>query len=258
MSQPARQGLSLLISNEDASRAKDRDARELNIMGARGVADVVRVGRGDVVRDERAEQFYATGPDAERVTLLVRGSTEQVADEIERSVTDTLHAVSRTLSDGLVLPGSGATEIELARRIRANADGVAGREQLAVDAFADALEVVPRLLAENTGLDPIDVMAELRAAHADGEAGRRLDVFGDEIVDAFDAGVIESLHAKRTGFSSATEVATLILNIDDVISAGDLTTQAEVDEEDLAGLEEDFDTADMGGGMIDLDDWMDK
>lgn len=215
------------------------------------------LGRGDIVRDERAEQFYVSAPGAERVTLLVRGSTEQAADEIERSVTDALYAVARTLSDGLVLPGGGATEIELARRIRANADAVATREQLAIDAFADALELIPRLLAENAGLDPIDVITELRAAHADGEAAAGIDVFDDEVVDAFEAGIVESLHAKRTGFSSATEVATLILNVDDVISAGDLTTQAEVDEEDMGGPEYDFDTPDMGG-MIDPDDWMGK
>lgn len=214
------------------------------------------LGHGRVVHDDSAEAFYVTAPGADRVTLLIRGSTEQVADEIERSVTDALHTVARTLSDGLILPGGGATEIELARRIRENADGVDGRQQLGVEAFADALEIVPRLLAENAGLDPIDALTELRAAHAGGEVAAGLDVFEDEVVDAFDAGILESLHAKQTGFVSATEVSTLILNIDDVISAGDLTTEAEVDEEELGGPEFDYDTPDMGG-MVDPDEWMD-
>lgn len=215
------------------------------------------LGHGHIVHDDSAGAFYVTAPGTDRVTLLIRGSTEQVADEIERSVTDALHTVARTLSDGLVLPGGGATEMELARRIRANADGIESRQQLGVEAFADALEVVPRLLAENAGLDPIDVLTELRAAHADGEVAAGVDIFEDEVVDAFDAGILESLHAKQTGFVSATEVSTLILNIDDVISAGDLTTEAEVDEEDLGGPEFDYDTPDMGG-MVDPDEWMDK
>ncbi|WP_136602782.1 thermosome subunit alpha [Salinigranum halophilum] len=215
------------------------------------------LGRGSVVRDDQAEAFYVTAPGATRVTLLVRGSIKQVADEMERSITDALHAVAQTLSDGRVLPGGGATEIELARRIRTKASGVEGREQLAVEAFADALEVVPRLLAENAGCDPIDALVSLRAAHAEGRTSAALDVLTNDVVDAFDAGIVESLHAKETGYVSATEVSALILNIDDVMSAGDLTTQAEVDEEDLGGPEFDYDTPDMGG-LIDADDWLDQ
>jgi chaperonin GroEL (HSP60 family) len=215
------------------------------------------IGRGTLVHDERVEQFYVTGADPSRVTILVRGSTEQMADEIERSITDAIHAVSQTLSDERVLPGGGATEVELARRIRAKKDSVAGREQLGVEAFTSALEVVPRLLARNAGLDPIDVLTELRTTHDAGGAAAGLNVHKNEVVDAFDAGIIESLHAKQTGFISATEVATLILNIDDAISSGDLTTEAEVDEEDLGGPEFDCDTADMGG-MVDSGDWMGK
>lgn len=215
------------------------------------------VGHGTVVRDERAEQFYVTGSNSSRVTILVRGSTEQIADEVERTITDALHTVSQTLCDGRVLPGGGATEVELAQRIRTKADSVGGREQLSIKSFAAALEVVPYLLAHNAGLDPIDVLTELRTTHDAGDVAAGLNVHENEVVDAIDAGIVESLHAKRTGFTSATEVATLILNIDDVISSGDLTTEAEVDEEDLGGPEFDYDTADMGG-MVDPEDWMDK
>jgi thermosome len=176
--------------------------------------------------------FYieGTGEESHGVTLLLRGSTEHVVDELERGIGDALEVVAQTVSDGRVLAGGGAVEVEVARRVREYADSVSGREQLAVEAFADALELVPRVLAENAGLDSIDTLVDLRSAHDDGDETAGLDVFTGEIVDTFDAGVVESAHAKRQAISSATEAANLVLKIDDIIAAGDLSTEGEEDE----------------------------
>ena len=163
--------------------------------------------------------FVSGGDAAEFVTIILRGGTEGAVDEIERAVDDSIHAVRVALESGLVLPGGSAPEVELALAIRDYAESVGGREQLAVEAFADALEVVPRTLAENAGLDPIDALVELRSRHDDGDDGAGLDVVTGEIIDMYDEGVVEPLPVKRQAIESATEAAVMILRIDDVISA---------------------------------------
>jgi thermosome len=168
----------------------------------------------------QAGQFFVEGEDAHTHTLLLCGSTEHVVDEFERGVNDALNVVSQAISTGRVLAGGGAPEVELAARVRDYADGVGGREQLAVEAFADAIEVVPRTLAENAGLDSIDTLVDLRSAHDDGEIRAGLDVFDGEIVDTYDAGVIEPATVKRQAISAAVEAASLILKIDDIITGG--------------------------------------
>jgi len=115
-------------------------------------------------------------------------------------------------------------EVEVARRLRDYADSVEGREQLAVESFADALELVPRTLAENAGLDSIDALVDLRAAHEEGDVSAGLNVFTGDVVDTLDAGVVEPAHAKTQAVSSAAEAANLVLKIDDIIAAGDLST----------------------------------
>ena len=196
------------------------------------------------------ELFYVegTGERTHGVTLLLRGSTEHVVDELERGIGDALEVVAQTVSDGRVLAGGGAIEIEVARRVREYADSVSGREQLAVESFADALELVPRVLAENAGLDSIDTLVDLRAAHDDGDETAGLNVFTGDVVDTFEAGVVESAHAKQQAISSATEAANLVLKIDDIIAAGDLSTEGEEDEGTggpggMGGM------GGMGGGM---------
>jgi thermosome len=190
------------------------------------------LGSGTVTRDEAEGLFYieGTGDVSHGVTLLLRGSTEHVVDELERGVEDALDVVSDTIISGQVLPGGGAPEVELARRLRDYADGVSGREQLAVEAFADSLELVPRVLAENAGLDSIDTLVDLRAAHEDGDLRAGLDVSTGDVEDTFEAGVVEPAHVKRQAMASATEAATLVLKIDDIISAGDLSTESDADE----------------------------
>jgi len=181
------------------------------------------LGRGSVHWQEASETFriQGTGDDTHGVTIVLRGSTQQVVDETERGVTDALDVVATAAGDGRVVAGAGATEVELARRLRDHADGVEGREQLAVEAFADALELVPRTLATNAGLDGIDALVDLRAAHDDGDLYAGLDVFSGEVVDSYEAGVVEPATAKQQAVVSAAEAANLILKIDDVLEAGE-------------------------------------
>ncbi len=164
--------------------------------------------------------FVEGGAAAETVTVFVRGGTEHVVDELERAITDALDVVATALESGEVVPGAGATEIAIADKIRSEAAGIEGRKQLAVTAFADALDVVPRTLAANTGQDPIDALVDLRAAHeSEGRAG--LITSGEEvtIADPFEYGVVDPADVKREAIESATEAATMIVRIDDVIAA---------------------------------------
>lgn len=153
------------------------------------------------------------------VTVLVRGGTEHVVAEAKRAVSDAIGDVAAALKSGFVIAGAGAPEIEVARQLRKYADQFSGREQLAINAFADALEIIPRTLAENAGLDPIDVLTELKAAHDKKQKWAGIDVFKGKVVDAWNYGVIEPLKIKTQAISSAAEVAQMILRIDDVIAA---------------------------------------
>ena len=153
------------------------------------------------------------------VTLLIRGGTEHVTNEIERAMTDAIGDVAASLKDGMVVAGAGAPEIELAMGLRKYAETLSGREQLAVEAFADAMEVIPRTLIENAGLDPIDAMTDLKAAHSKKQKWAGIDVFSGKVMDAWKRGVLEPLKIKTQAVSSAAEVATMILRIDDVIAS---------------------------------------
>ncbi|WP_343750004.1 thermosome subunit beta [Salarchaeum japonicum] len=222
-----------------------------NVLGGSVVQDLDSLtaddlGRGSVRRDEEDDLFYVEGlaEEAHGVTLLLRGSTDHVVDELERGVTDALDVAAQTITDGRVLPGGGAIEVELADRLRSYADSVSGREQLAVESFANALELIPRVLAENAGLDPIDILVDLRAAHETGEQNTGLNVLTGDLEDTYEAGVVEPAHAKEQALSSATEAANLVLKIDDIISAGDLSTDKGDDDGGAAGG-----MGGMGGGM---------
>ncbi len=167
------------------------------------------------------EMTYVTGcKKAKAVTILIRGGTEHVVDEVERAIKDAIGDISASLRLGKVVAGAGATEVEVARSLRKFANSLSGREQLAVLAFADALEVIPITLAENAGLDPIDSLTELKASHDKGQKWAGLDVFSGKVVDAWKRGVIEPLKIKTQAIKSASEVAELILRIDDVLASG--------------------------------------
>jgi thermosome len=202
------------------------DAAIVSDLGAVSTADL---GSASIRRDEDAELFYVEGAGdvSHGVTLLLRGSTEHVVDELERGVNDALDVVSDTIISGQVLPGGGAPEVELARRLRNYADSVSGREQLAIETFADSLELVPRVLAGNAGLDSIDTLVDLRAAHEEGDQRAGLNVESGDVEETFEAGIVEPAHVKRQAMASATEAANLVLKIDDIISAGDLSTEGE-------------------------------
>ena len=180
-----------------------------------GTAETVRVETYD--DDELA--FFEGGAAADTVSVFLRGGTEGVLDELERAVTDGVDAAVAALNAGGVVPGAGAVEIAVAGAIREAAAGVEGREQLAVEAFADAVDVVPRTLATTAGEDPIDALADLRAANDGGRAG--LVSAGGEVTvaDPVDHGVLDPAEVKREVFRNATEASTLIARIDDVISA---------------------------------------
>lgn len=186
----------------------DLDAADL---GTAASVSVEHHGADDLTFVRSAER----GP----VTLLLRGSTEHVLAELERATEDAVDVVVAAL-DGGVVPGAGATEIAVAARVRDAAAGVEGRTQLAVEAFADAVEALPRTLAENAGLDPIDALVDLRATHeATGRAGIVTADRSATVGDPVTAGVVDPAAVKREAIAAATEATRQILRIDDVIAA---------------------------------------
>ncbi|SDL00112.1 thermosome [Natronorubrum texcoconense] len=200
------------------------------------------VAQKEIAGDQRI--FVEDVDDAKAVTLILRGGTEHVIDEVDRAIEDSLGVVRTTLQDGKVLAGGGAPEVELSLALRDYADSVGGREQLAVEAFADALEVIPRTLAENAGLDPIDSLVELRADHDAGETTSGLDAYTGDTIDMAEEGVYEPLRVKTQAIESATEAAVMLLRIDDVIAAGDLAVADDDGDDEMPPG-----GGGMGGGM---------
>ena len=188
---------------------------ESSDLGSAGTVEQRRIG-GDSMT------FVQDCPEAKSVSVLIRGGTEHVVDEIERAMEDAIGGVSSALRNGRVVGGGGATEVELAQELRDYADSVGGREQLAINAFADSLEIIPRTLSENAGFDPIDTLVDLRNRHDDGEVWAGIDVTSGESQKLFDRGVVEPQQIKTQAVSSASEAAEMILRIDDVVSASDM------------------------------------
>lgn len=163
---------------------------------------------------------FVTGcPEAKSVSVLLRGGTEHVVDEIRRAFDDAVGVVSVAWEDGAVLTGGGSVLAALSRDLRTFAETVGGREQMAIEAFASALEIIPRTLAENAGLDPVTTLIELRKAHADGQSFAGINVYEGGVVDMNEANVVEPLRVVEQAIQSATETAIMILRIDDVISS---------------------------------------
>ncbi|MEJ5327668.1 MAG: thermosome subunit beta [Candidatus Bathyarchaeia archaeon] len=154
------------------------------------------------------------------VTILIRGGTERIIAEAERSIHDALCVIKDILEEPKVVAGGSAPELEMARALRAYADTLPGREQLAVRIFADALESIAVALAENAGLEPIDILSELRARHDKGEIWAGIEVIEGKVQDMTKAGVFEPVTVKKQIIKSATEAASMILKIDDIIAAG--------------------------------------
>jgi len=154
------------------------------------------------------------------VTILIRGGTERIVDEAERSVHDALCVVRDVVEEPKILAGGGAPELDTSRMLKKYAETLPGREQLAVKSFAEALEAIPLTLTENAGLDPIDILSELRVRHEKGETWTGIEVNSGKVQDMTKAGVFEPLAVKKQIIKSATEAASMILKIDDVIAAG--------------------------------------
>ena len=194
-----------LVTNLEDLRASD--------LGFAGKVEEKKIADSDMT--------FVTGcKDAKSVSLLIRGGTEHVVDEAERALHDALKVTAVAIEDGVCLPGGGSMEIELSQALTKFGSKVGGREQLAIEAFSKATEIIPWTLAENAGYDAIDVLIQLRSEH---EGKKRkfagINVFSGKVVDMAKENVIEPLRVKTQAINAATEVAIMILRIDDVIAA---------------------------------------
>jgi len=166
------------------------------------------------------QMTFVTGcKNPKAVSILLRGGTEHVVDELERSLEDATSVVAVAIEDGKVITGGGSSAMEIALALRDFASTVGGREQIAIEAFADAVEVIPRTLAENAGLDPIDILIELRQQHKKGNKNAGINVFSGKVSDMKRENVIEPIRVGSQAISSATDAAVMVLRIDDVIAA---------------------------------------
>ena len=200
--------LALATEAKVVSKLNELSEKEL---GFAALVEEVKIG-------EEGMTYVRGCKNPKSLTILIRGSTEHVIDETERAIKDGLGDVAAALKEKKIVAGGGAIEVELARRLRKEL-AVKGREQLAIEQFADALESIPRILAENAGIDPIDVITELRAKHNAGDMNAGLDLFTGKIDNTLKKGIIEPLKIKTQAIQSASEVAVMILRIDDVVAS---------------------------------------
>jgi len=213
-----------------ARRAKQSDMEKLaRATGGRIITDlgdlkVQDLGIAGLVEERKLGEdkmiFVEKCKDPRSVAIIIRAGLERMVDEAERAMTDALSVVSDVIEDNKIVAGGGAVEIEVAKELRKYATSVGGREQLAIENFAEAIEVIPKTLAENAGLEAIDVLVELRSAHEkqDGQY-KGVNVFTGKIENMRDKGVVEPLIVKEQAVKSATESAAMILRIDDVIAS---------------------------------------
>lgn len=210
-------------------RAKKSDMEKLaRATGGKVITSIHDIDKDDLgkaglveerkVSDEKMT-FVEGCENPKSVSIILRGGTEHVVDELDRAMEDALRVVGVALEDKTLVPGGGAPEVDLALRLRAFASTVGGREQLAIESFADAMEVIPKTLAENAGLDQIDSLMALRSAHETGMKNSGLNMETGEPVDMLKQGVLEPIRVKTQAINSATEAAVMILRIDDVIAS---------------------------------------
>ena len=182
-------------------------------LGFAGLVEERKIGDDKMIFVEKCK-------DPHSVAILIRAGLERMVDEAERAMTDALSVVSDVTETNKIVAGGGAAEIEIAKELRKYANKVGGREQLAIEAFADAMEIIPRALTENAGFEPIDVLIELRSAH-DNKEGRYkgLNVFTGKVQNSLENGVVEPIVVKIQAIKSAVESASMILRIDDIITS---------------------------------------
>jgi thermosome len=210
-------------------RAKKSDMEKLaKATGARVVSNLDDLDKKDLGKAGKVEEKSVAGDkmtfvmeckEAKSVSILIRGATEHVVDEVERALNDALGVVAISLEDGKVTAGGGSTSIEIAHALRKYGNDVGGREQMAIEAFAAAVEIIPRTLAENAGLDSINTLIDLRKAHLDGKRHAGINVFTGKIIDMKRQHVLEPLRVSTQAIQSATETAIMILRIDDIIAS---------------------------------------
>ncbi|MDH5482375.1 MAG: thermosome subunit beta [Candidatus Bathyarchaeota archaeon] len=182
-------------------------------LGVAGIVEERKIGDDKMIFVEKCK-------DPRSVAVLIRAGLERMVDEAERAMTDALSVVSDVMENNKIVAGGGAVEVEIAKELRSYATKVGGREQLAVEAFADAIEIIPKTLAENAGLEAIDIIVNLRAAHekTDGKY-MGINVFTGKTENTHQKGVVEPLVVKEQAVKSAAESASMILRIDDVIAS---------------------------------------
>jgi len=178
-------------------------------LGSAGVVSQEKIGNNEMI-------FIKDCKNAKAVTILVKGNTEQIANETQRALEDAIGVCFSVKKDKKVVGGAGAPEIMISKKLKEFANTLTGREQLAVNNFAEALEIVPRTLAENSGIDPIDALTTMKAGKYKWTG---INVFTGKTIDSWKENIIEPLKIKTQAISSASEVAMMILRIDDVISA---------------------------------------
>jgi len=210
-------------------RAKRSDIELLaKASGARIVTNVedltpADLGYAKLVEERRVGKdkmvFIEGCKNPKAVTILIRGGSDRFVDEAERSLHDAKCVVRNVIQDPWLVAGGGAPEIEISMRLKEYARGFSGREQLAIMKFAEALEEIPLTLAENSGLDPVDIIVELRAAHTKGEKNTGINVFTGKVTDMLKEGIVEPAIVKKQAIKSATEAAIALLKIDDIIAA---------------------------------------
>ena len=181
-------------------------------IGYAGIVEEKKISGEDMI-------FIRECNEPKAVSILVRGTTEHVVDESKRAVDDAVLGVISSLQKKKIVYGGGAIEMELSKRLREYAISVGGREQLAIDAFAGAIEAIPKTLAESTGKDPIDILVELRTSHDNGEANTGINVLEGKVDNMENIGVVEPMKIKTHAINSASEAAIMILRIDDVITS---------------------------------------
>ncbi len=211
-------------------RVKKSDMKKLaKATGAKVVTNLKDLEKGDLGKAGHVHEkmigddhmtFVEDAAKGKAVSLLLRGGTSHIVDELERAVHDALKVVAVAIEDGAILPGGGATEIELRNKLEDYADTVEGREQLAIRAYASALSIIPRTLAENAGMDGIDILMRLNASHEkDKHHQHGIEIISGDIIDMIEGKVIEPFRVKNQAIQAATEVANMILRIDDVVAS---------------------------------------
>ena len=220
-------------------RVKRSDMKKLSqATGAKIISDLDdaenTIGTAGIVEQVRTGEDYITlvkeCKNPRTLSILIKGSTSHVADETARAVEDAIGDVATVIQSKKAVPGAGSTEILLSKKLKIYAHTLKGREQLAVQSFAEAFEIIPKTLAENAGLDPINVLTELKHAHDANKNEEGINVFNGELMNSWQEGVIEPLKIKSQAINSATEVATMILRIDDVILSEKQKTRNEPKE----------------------------